>query len=151
MEKEFVTYEQSLALKELGFDEPCFGYYVNGEIRGVNLGIEELGGVEPYYQKFGFHMLNNHHIDNTSKIVVSAPTFSQAFRWFRNTYKLHVSFTQWCGERFYFNITDMVHPRRFDEYSVENLRNICEEKSQEEIELKALDKLIELVKNNDNN
>jgi len=23
MEKEFVTYEQSLALKELGFDEPC--------------------------------------------------------------------------------------------------------------------------------
>ena len=27
MEKEFVTYEQALALKELGFDEPCFGYH----------------------------------------------------------------------------------------------------------------------------
>jgi hypothetical protein len=27
MNKEFVTYEQALALKELGFDEPCFAYY----------------------------------------------------------------------------------------------------------------------------
>ena len=27
MIKEFVTYEQALSLKELGFDEPCFGYY----------------------------------------------------------------------------------------------------------------------------
>jgi hypothetical protein len=27
MNKEFVPYEQALALKELGFDEPCFGFY----------------------------------------------------------------------------------------------------------------------------
>ena len=27
MNKEFIPYEQALALKELGFDEPCFGYY----------------------------------------------------------------------------------------------------------------------------
>jgi hypothetical protein len=27
MNKEFVPYEQALALKELGFNEPCFGYY----------------------------------------------------------------------------------------------------------------------------
>jgi len=27
MNKEFAPYEPSLALKELGFDEPCFGYY----------------------------------------------------------------------------------------------------------------------------
>ena len=25
--KDFVPYEQALALKELGFDEPCFGWY----------------------------------------------------------------------------------------------------------------------------
>jgi hypothetical protein len=29
MEKEFVPYEQALELKELGFDEPCFGLYHN--------------------------------------------------------------------------------------------------------------------------
>jgi hypothetical protein len=25
--KEFVPYQESLELKKLGFDEPCFGYY----------------------------------------------------------------------------------------------------------------------------
>jgi hypothetical protein len=30
MIKEFVTYEQALALKELGFDEPCLAFY-NGK------------------------------------------------------------------------------------------------------------------------
>ena len=27
MKKEFIPYEQALKLKELGFDEPCFGYW----------------------------------------------------------------------------------------------------------------------------
>jgi hypothetical protein len=27
MKNEFIPYEQALALKGLGFDEPCFGYY----------------------------------------------------------------------------------------------------------------------------
>jgi hypothetical protein len=27
MEKDFVPYEEALALKELGFDEPCFAVY----------------------------------------------------------------------------------------------------------------------------
>jgi hypothetical protein len=27
MIRDFVNYEGALALKELGFDEPCFGYY----------------------------------------------------------------------------------------------------------------------------
>ena len=29
MEKQFVTYEIALVMKELGFDEECFGYYRN--------------------------------------------------------------------------------------------------------------------------
>ena len=29
MNKEFIPYEQALALKELGFDEPCFGQYLS--------------------------------------------------------------------------------------------------------------------------
>ena len=89
MEKEFLPYELAVKLKELGFEEPCFGYYVDGELRGINLGIEELGGIEPYYQRFGFHTLSNHNIDNPNKIVVTAPTFSQTFRWIREKYNLH--------------------------------------------------------------
>ena len=29
MQKEFIPYEQALALKELGFDEPCFAVYID--------------------------------------------------------------------------------------------------------------------------
>jgi hypothetical protein len=29
MEEHFVTYKQALALKELGFDKPCWCYFVN--------------------------------------------------------------------------------------------------------------------------
>jgi hypothetical protein len=60
MEKEFVTYEQALALKELGFDEPCFGYYDEGG----NLYTEMVE-------------------------VLKAPLYQQAFRWFREKHKLH--------------------------------------------------------------
>jgi hypothetical protein len=61
MEKEFVPYDQALALQKLGFDEPCFrGWYEDESL---------------YY-----------HPD--SDIVLDNPTFSQAFRWFRKKYGL---------------------------------------------------------------
>jgi hypothetical protein len=54
MEKEFIGYSEALALKELGFDEPCMrGWYEDGGI---------------WY-----------HPD--SDIILDNPTFSQAFRW----------------------------------------------------------------------
>jgi hypothetical protein len=79
--------------------------------------------------------------------VISAPTFSQAFRWFREKYKLHQNIEQYYGEKFYFNIKDMVHPRRWDEYPVKKLNAFNESDSQEEAELECLKRLIDLVKN----
>ena len=32
MEKQFCTFEVALKLKELGFDEPCFGYYAKDNL-----------------------------------------------------------------------------------------------------------------------
>jgi len=149
MENEFVTYQQALALKELGFDEPCFGYYVDGGLRGVNLGIEELGGVKPYYERFGFHTINNHHIDNKNKIVVSSPLYQQAFRWFRENYSLqhHI----WIGEittLFYgYNILDTkTHVFLFIVNNIELGGGDCDYPTYEEAESACIDKLIEIVK-----
>ena len=61
MEKEFVTYGLALKLKELGFDEPCFGMYCEGR----------------------FHLLYpNSYKDIPEDFYreVDAPTYSQAFR-----------------------------------------------------------------------
>ena len=124
MEKEFIPYEQAVELKELGFDEPCFGYYSNGNL-----------------------VYGNHTNNMMQRFRYSAPTFSQAFRWFREKYGLHQHIKQYCGEKFYFIIEDMVHPRRSDEYTVEMLRTFNESNTQEEAELACLVKLIEIVKN----
>jgi hypothetical protein len=139
MNKEFVTYEIALELKQLGFDEPCFGYYVDGELRGINLGMEELGGIEPYYKRFGFHTLSNHDIDNLNKIVVTAPTYSQAFRWFREKYNL---FGQVNIRTYYiYEISnDGIGIKMVSQY--DKLLN-----TYEEAELACLQKLIEIVKN----
>jgi hypothetical protein len=68
MKKEFVKYEQALALKEIGFDEPCLGYYF-GKDEEVYLSNED---VKPPFTP---------SLD--SKIMFRAPLIQQAFRWFR--------------------------------------------------------------------
>jgi len=60
MNKEFVPYEQSLDLKELGFDEACFTWYWDDI--GLYRGLE----------------YDNH---NKKEHIVSAPLYQQAFRW----------------------------------------------------------------------
>jgi hypothetical protein len=35
MNREFIPYEQALALKELGFDEPCFGWWFTDEKKQI--------------------------------------------------------------------------------------------------------------------
>jgi hypothetical protein len=58
MTKEFITYEQALALKELGFKKECFGYYdKDGDFYTVAVGK-----------------------------LLNAPLYQQAFRWFREKY-----------------------------------------------------------------
>lgn len=66
MEKEFVPYDIALAMKELGFDEPCFGRYWNGDLRIVQVDNQ---------------VLNPTH-------VCLAPLYQQAFRWLREKYNL---------------------------------------------------------------
>ena len=66
MKNEFVPYEEALTMKELGFDEKCFGFYNPTITKDVIINNDSYGG-------FGL----------TQDQIVVAPTFSQAFRWFR--------------------------------------------------------------------
>lgn len=121
MKKEFVPYEESLALKELGFDEPCFGYFTDDtkEFR-YPYGVSDFGKLK-------------------------APLYQQAFRWFREKYNLFILMQvgQHNGEHqtFYFNVF---------KYGV-NLykskhRSATGTYTYEEAEHEALRKLIEIVK-----
>ncbi len=78
VEKEFVPYEEALALKEIGFDEPCFGYWYTEQedCKKVDVQISTVDflGDEPDY--------------------ILAPTYSQAFRWFREEYDMSHSINE---------------------------------------------------------
>jgi hypothetical protein len=125
MIKEFVNYEMALALKELGFDEPCFTYYYNvtGKLR-TNLSIDIDNDMN--------YMLNK-------KLGITlAPTFSQAFRFFREKYKLegviYMLNFKWASQ--VFNIETSTYcfvPELFETY--------------EEAEINSLQKMIKMFKN----
>jgi len=73
MEKEFVPYTEALELKQLGFDEPCFGYYHEDKsLTYTNMVSQNTNS---------FWKINNK--------IVSAPLYQQAFRWFREKYDLN--------------------------------------------------------------
>jgi hypothetical protein len=117
MEQEFVPYEQALTLKELGFEEPCFGYYTGDK---MHLVIRPL-------------MLRANELES---YVVTAPTFSQAFRWFREKYGYLSNIHDFNGN---FKATLSGNCNWLGSWT----------KTYEEAELACLIKLIEIVKNNE--
>jgi hypothetical protein len=71
MDKEFITYEQALALKELGFDEPCMAWY---DTRKPDVSLNTS-----HYHSGKWNYLEN---------AVSLPLYQQAFRWFRENHDI---------------------------------------------------------------
>ena len=77
--KDFVLYPEALAIKELGFDEPCFGKWLSSlqsNWKDYEL-ILEMGMNEEFEDNRNVYLLQG---------ACSAPTYSQAFRWFREEY-----------------------------------------------------------------
>ena len=120
MEKEFVPYEQALALKELGFDEKCGACYYKK--------FDNEIGYHKVYRDFNFVQL-----------TVSAPTFSQAFRFFREKYGLHYIICKNIQMDGYGYREVILIP-----YMEENENTIF--KTYEEAEVECLVKLIEIAK-----
>jgi hypothetical protein len=119
MTKEFVPYDRALKLKQLGFDEPCFGYYLQNK-RFIS--YEERKSMP-----------------KQTKDAISAPLFQQAFRWFRENYRLSVLIQDWLDD----------YDGEIVEWTIGEDRIIYEITNRtdtyEEAELACLHKLIEIV------
>ena len=124
MEKEFVPYELAVKLKALGFDEPCFGYY---DLDGLQINTHHW---YPENKNSSFPLPNT-----TNNPKISAPTFSQAFKWYREKYGLSAIVSQ-----FGYSIENAFGGIEY--YIDENENPTC----YEEAEIACLDKLIEMVK-----
>lgn len=137
MEQEFVSYEQAVALKELGFDEPCLA---------VTHRDRTLCSLVPAFtrdsQVEGFRSIKNSEClweddeDSFDGIQeVATPTYSQAFRWFREKCQAHIHPTL-VMPNVYIVQYALWTSETFDTY--EEAENAC------------IDKLIELAKQQDN-
>ena len=121
MVKDFCIYEQALALKELGFDEPCLMYY------DYSWTLVESGVYE-----------------------CKAPLYQQAFRWFREKHNLcgEVYTVNMGAIDYTFQIRDLysedVKHDNFEAYTGGYIGTFL---TYEEAESACLDKLIEITKN----
>jgi hypothetical protein len=136
----FVTYEQSLALKELGFDEPCFRYTYVGDTGNNVDHIEEV--------KFKFSA--NYNAD---LLCISTPLKSQVFQWFRDTHKIFPEILTDCTTepkfcytytRFFGNPNDLAS----EEWGWENTigQYSLLYRTYPEAESECIDKLIEIIR-----
>ena len=132
MESLFVKYDQSLNLKELGFDEPCFGYY------GLN-NIEDklFFDIDPDDGELTALNQNQFYHNNLSEVGrISSPLKQQVFRWFREKHGLSgipddESYSIW---KLILGVRECIK----EVYPLNNF---------EEAESDCINKLIEIVKN----
>ena len=138
MNKELVPYQEALELKELGFDEKGFV-----KVRWLNsVHYQTKVPFKPHITmngqdiKFEYPIPEKHPSPGFKALELQVPTFSQAFRWFREKYNL----TSWVYnsdvDKFFYTI-------------LQNGRIIKAHDSvaiYEEAELACLIKLIEIVK-----
>ena len=124
MEKEFAQYQEALELKELGFDEPCFAFF-----NGKHLSFAR------------FDILGN-PLDICN--CLEAPTYSQAFRFFREKYKLDgIAFWNYTG--YMWNIIDIEKSNKITNITIQD-DDMEEYVTKEKSELECLKKLIKIVK-----
>lgn len=133
MEKEFVPRKLAYKLQLLGFNEPCIAWYY-----GEDLWMVDQKESEPINYK-------QNPIRGGNGIL--APTFSQAFRWFREKCK-DIKFKIQPSD-----VRDGLY--NFFDYEISIFENKIRVKSfsaggyesNEEAELATLNKLIEICKN----
>jgi hypothetical protein len=120
MKEEFIPYNLAVALKELGFDEPCLGRWWSENELEVSF---------------------THKYDAPKQVEV-APLYQQAFRWFRDKYGL----TCWIDKRKdfanphnWYIISDESDDTNLLDYDFSY-------ETHQEAELECLKKLIEIVK-----
>jgi len=130
MNKEFVTYERALALKELGFDDtPWFGNQAS---------LYDVKGEHTMYTNYGVMY------SGLSDGYISAPLKQQVFRWFREKYDLlgYIdSDTMEYGIEYSYHINILKRGDTWFNLYIDTY---------EEAEERCIDKLIEIAKQQDN-
>lgn len=122
LHKYFLPYELALRMKNIGFSEPCFDYFANGNPQNA---LDISYNSDDLIRDFE---------------SVARPTFSQAFSWFREKYNIHswiIPLVDVNG--FVYDYQARFHQEESDVEIIDEFDKI------EKAELACLDKLLEIV------
>ena len=131
MTKEFIPYDLAYELYELGFDEDCLKFQWIDQ--------DYSNWMHSSCKPYSFHT-QKYWMENDDLYSISIPTFSQAFRWFREKYQLF----SWVKVEYeYGRCSYGIYITGVRQSDIANGPYIL----YEEAELACLKKLIEIVKN----
>ena len=130
MEDYFVKYDHALALKELGFNELCIKYQLEGHSSSV-----KNHRVPGYLE-----MIKNSELDAES---VAIPLKYQLFEWFRKTHSIDSHIERYTSSEDSIEYFYCINSTNFTSYYFESPNF----ESHEEAENGCIDKLIEIIKN----
>jgi hypothetical protein len=135
MKKEVVPYEESVALAQIGFVQSCWHAYhdLTWPSKEDKHKLETFHNLTSYTDSYAHQYVN----------PVLAPTFSQAFRWFRENHNLRCQINYIGGlinETTWWDISVIGH------YNTDPKEWEMKYQPYEEAELACLRKLIEIVK-----
>lgn len=103
IQKQFVSFEIALKLKELGFDEPCLGWFIENDSYPDKKG--DLRGT----------MLEN-PVKNKLIGLLSAPLLQQVIDWLNSKHNIEVSVFQLSKTQSAYGITFLeCYPERYNE------------------------------------
>lgn len=126
MNKEFIPYKQALKLKELGFDEPCLGYYTGDKMHFV---------LKPLMLR----------VNELESYVVTAPLWQQAFDWFREEHNMLANIYSNASGFLYEYHDTIGGTHRFDSEFTGDCKYSGAFTSYQKAQVACLDKLIEIV------
>jgi hypothetical protein len=135
MEKQFLPRSESLEVKDLGFNEPCFGFYLGG----YKVCLFET---TPWNERTNGRFITQFTEEDRH---CTAPLHAQVFKWFRDEHKLK-------GEVVHSNANGS-HKFTIWKWNFDNnvglwerIGNIGTYDSHEEAQIMCIRKLIELIK-----
>jgi len=139
MNKEFIPYEQALALKELGFDEPCLNKFYT-KPNSKMFSIDEKGRHYPIKNTAKkLYTIGEYFVLKDDNVIIT-PLYQQAFRWFREKHRILYNITY--ADPVDMNYQGVVYKPHDKLLYLDNPPYI----TYEEAELACLNKLIELIK-----
>jgi chromosome segregation ATPase len=99
MNSDFVTYEQAMILKELGFDRDCIGYFIKDKF--IPCDTYDLAGTGGGFVPFDTKL----NLKNDD--IVARPLYQQAFKWINDELRKYKKQFNVNSSKFYVNFENL--------------------------------------------